>query len=159
MSDLTADQISAATLVALLALSFWVLERRWPITTTRRALEIGTAWVVLTALFEFGFGRYLDRKSWSELFENYNLAPATSGCSSLPGSGSAPPRCEPSATAERCFGGRKALQRELTKLNCYLARTTARGGGVAASQAKRLSVAACMRSRPPGTPTRSQRFR
>lgn len=74
MSDLTADQISAATLVALLALSFWVLERRWPITTTRRALEIGTAWVVLTALFEFGFGRYLDRKSWSELFENYNLA-------------------------------------------------------------------------------------
>lgn len=74
VGDLTADQISAATLVALLALSFWVLERRWPITTTRRALEIGTAWVVLTVLFEFGFGRYLDRKSWSELFENYNLA-------------------------------------------------------------------------------------
>ncbi len=74
VGDLTAAQISAATLVVFLALYFWVLERRWPFNTTRRALEIGTAWVILTVLFEFGFGHHADRKSWSELFANYNLA-------------------------------------------------------------------------------------
>ncbi len=74
VGDLTADQLSAATLVALLALYFWALERQWPIATARAALEIGAAWVVLTVLFEFGFGHYVDRKSWSDLVENYNLA-------------------------------------------------------------------------------------
>ena len=29
---------------------------------------------MLTVLFEFGFGRYVDRKSWSELAEDYNLS-------------------------------------------------------------------------------------
>jgi hypothetical protein len=74
VGDLAADQISAATLIALLTLLFWVLERRWPIGTTRTAFEIGAAWVVLTKLFEFLFGHYVDRKSWSELFGNYDIA-------------------------------------------------------------------------------------
>lgn len=74
VGDLTANQISAATLIALLALYFWLLERRWPISTRRLALEIGATWVLLTVLFEFLFGHYLDGKSWSELFENYDLA-------------------------------------------------------------------------------------
>jgi hypothetical protein len=73
VGDLTAKQISAGTLTLLLALYFWVLHRRWPIRTTNSALQIGVAWVVLTILFEFGFGHYVDRKSWSELFENYDL--------------------------------------------------------------------------------------
>jgi hypothetical protein len=74
VGELTANQISAATLIALLALFFWVLERRWPIPTIRSALAIGAIWVVLTVLFEFGFGHYVDGKSWSELLANYNLA-------------------------------------------------------------------------------------
>lgn len=74
VGDLTGDQISGATLVALLTLYFWALERRWPIGTTRAALEIGAAWVAFTVIFEFGFGRYVDGQSWSELLENYNLA-------------------------------------------------------------------------------------
>lgn len=73
VGDLTANQLSAGSLIALLAVYFWLLERRWPIATTRSAFEIGATWVVLTILFEFGFGHYVDRKSWSELFENYNI--------------------------------------------------------------------------------------
>ena len=48
VGELTANQLSAATLIALLALYFWVLERRWPIPTLRGALAIGATWVVLT---------------------------------------------------------------------------------------------------------------
>ncbi len=69
-----ADQISAASLIVLLALYFVALQRRWPLGTRRVALEVGAAWAVLTVLFEFGFGHYVDRKSWSELVENYDLA-------------------------------------------------------------------------------------
>ena len=73
VGELTANQISAGTLTLLLSLYFWVLQRRWPIRTTHSALQIGAAWVVLTVLFEFGFGHYVDRKSWSALFKNYDL--------------------------------------------------------------------------------------
>ncbi len=74
VGDLTADQISAATLVALLALSFWVVERPWPITHdpkgSRNRYRLGGADRSLRVRI-----RPLSRqKSRSELFENYNLA-------------------------------------------------------------------------------------
>jgi hypothetical protein len=74
VGELTANQISTGTLIALLALYFWALDRRWPIPTIRSAITIGAAWVVLTVLFEFGFGHCVDGKSWSGLVENYNVA-------------------------------------------------------------------------------------
>ena len=37
----------------------WYLQRRWPLTSTRDAV-IGVAWAVLTVVFEFAFGRYVD---------------------------------------------------------------------------------------------------
>ncbi len=73
IGETTANQISAGTLSALLALYFVILQRRWPIPTTRNALEIGCAWAVLTVLFEFGFGHWVDRKSWDELLANYDI--------------------------------------------------------------------------------------
>jgi hypothetical protein len=73
VADLAAHQISTATFVGLFAAYFAVLERRWPIATTRRALEIGATWVALTVAFEFGFGHWVDGKSWAELAENYDL--------------------------------------------------------------------------------------
>jgi hypothetical protein len=56
VGELAADQISTGMLIALLALYLWIFERRWPIPTIRTALTIGATWVVLTVLFEFGFG-------------------------------------------------------------------------------------------------------
>jgi hypothetical protein len=73
VGDLAAHQISTATFLGLFAAYFAALEHRWPIATTRRALEIGATWVVLTVAFEFGFGHWVDRKSWAELLENYDL--------------------------------------------------------------------------------------
>ena len=68
-----AHQLSTVSLIILLAAYFWMLDHRWPIPTIRDALQIGTTWLILTVLFEFGFGHYLDGKSWSELFENYDV--------------------------------------------------------------------------------------
>ncbi len=73
VGETAANQISVATLIALLGLYFAVLDRRWPIASTRAAIELGGAWVVLTVLFEFGFGHFVDGKSWEELAENYDV--------------------------------------------------------------------------------------
>jgi hypothetical protein len=69
-----ANQIAVAILIGLLALYFWMLERRWPIPTTRAALRIGMTWAALTVTFEFLFGHWVDGKTWSELFNNYDVA-------------------------------------------------------------------------------------
>ena len=67
-------QISVAPLITLLGLYFWILQRRWPLATTRDALSVGAVWVTLSVLFEFGFGHYVEGDSWSDLFETYNVA-------------------------------------------------------------------------------------
>ena len=73
VGDPAADYISTATLIALLGLYVSILEQRWPIPSRQIALRIGAAWLVLTILFEFGFGHYVPGKSWPELIQNYNL--------------------------------------------------------------------------------------
>ena len=59
----TADQISIAPLITLLGLYMWLLQRRWPLATTREALSVGTIWAALSVLFEFGFGHYVEGDS------------------------------------------------------------------------------------------------
>jgi hypothetical protein len=73
VGERAANQISSATLAAALAAYFALLQRRWPLASTRSALEVGGVWAALTVAFEFGFGHYVDRKSWSELAENYDV--------------------------------------------------------------------------------------
>jgi len=73
VGESTANKISVATLIALLALYFGVLQRRWPLRTTHDALSIGAFWVAVTVLFEFGFGHYVDGDSWEELVSNYDV--------------------------------------------------------------------------------------
>jgi hypothetical protein len=73
VGDSKANRISAATLIALLALYFRALQRRWPLATRQDAMSIGAIWVALTVLFEFGFGHYVVGDSWEELLENYDV--------------------------------------------------------------------------------------
>lgn len=73
VGDATANRISVVMLLALLAIYFGALQRRWPLATERDALSIGGIWVVMTVLFEFGFGHYVDGDSWEELLQNYDL--------------------------------------------------------------------------------------
>lgn len=42
--------------------------------TTHEALGIGVYWLLLTLLFEFGFGRLVQHKPWRELLEAYTFA-------------------------------------------------------------------------------------
>lgn len=45
-----------------------------PIDHTRRELTaLGVYWLVLTVVFEFGFGHYVVGHSWSRLLADYNL--------------------------------------------------------------------------------------
>ena len=73
VGESTADQISVAPLIALLALYFWVLQRRWPLATRRDALAVGAAWAALSVFFEFGFGHYIEGDSWGELLRTYDV--------------------------------------------------------------------------------------
>jgi uncharacterized membrane protein (UPF0136 family) len=73
VGDQAAHYISTATLVALLAFYMWVLERRRPIPSRRTAIKIGGMWLLLTILFEFGFGHYVDGKPWSVLLRDYDV--------------------------------------------------------------------------------------
>jgi uncharacterized BrkB/YihY/UPF0761 family membrane protein len=73
VGDEAAHQISVAPLIALLTLYFWVLQRRWPLPTNRAALSVGATWAVLSAIFEFGFGHYVEGDSWADLRENYDV--------------------------------------------------------------------------------------
>jgi hypothetical protein len=73
VGQLTAHQISTVTGIGLFALYFWALEGRWPLPSRRAALGVGATWAALTVAFEFGFGHYLDGKTWAELTADYDL--------------------------------------------------------------------------------------
>jgi hypothetical protein len=68
----TAGAISAATGIALLQVIAW-LALRQKHASTGQLIGIAGAWLVLTLAFEFGFGHYVDQKSWTELIANYDL--------------------------------------------------------------------------------------
>jgi hypothetical protein len=42
--------------------------------TTYETLGVGVFWLLLTLLFEFGFGRFVQHKPWEELLEAYTFA-------------------------------------------------------------------------------------
>jgi hypothetical protein len=70
---MSAHYLSTVILIILLGLYFWWLENRWPLPSIRTALQIGFTWAVMTASFDFGFGHYVDEKSWAELAKDYDV--------------------------------------------------------------------------------------
>ena len=72
VSNLPAHQLSTITLIILFAVYIGFVINRFPPASSRQAIFIGLVWVVLSLIFEFGFGRYRGR-SWPQLFEDYNL--------------------------------------------------------------------------------------
>lgn len=73
VGDQVAHQISTATLMILIAGYTWLLQRRWPLTSSRLAWQVGAAWALMTLAFEFGFGHYVTGNSWSTLLADYNV--------------------------------------------------------------------------------------
>ena len=73
MSDLAAHQVSTVTGILLIGGVVWSLNRHWPIGSASEAWIIGLCWMLMTVVFEFGFGHYVAGHSWSRLFADYNL--------------------------------------------------------------------------------------
>ena len=69
-----AQKVSTASLLAILTAYTRSLEARWPIPTAREAAQIGALWVMLTLVFEFGLGRFVEHRQWSEMLADYDLA-------------------------------------------------------------------------------------
>jgi hypothetical protein len=73
VGDLPAHQISTATGIILFGIVFYFIFNKWKIESLKNTIWIGVIWLVLTILFEFGFGHYVMGNSWEKLFHDYNL--------------------------------------------------------------------------------------
>jgi hypothetical protein len=73
VGDRAAQQLSTGTGLALFSGYFTALNRRWPLRSGRQALAVGAIWLVLTEVFELGFGHWVDRKSWDELVVQHDV--------------------------------------------------------------------------------------
>lgn len=70
----TGLRLSGAMLsVIILLLSWLTLSWYGPLRSYQYWL-IGCVWLVMTLLFEFGFGYFIAHKSWAELLDAYNLS-------------------------------------------------------------------------------------
>ena len=75
VGDQTAHQLSVVTGSALfLTVAYYLLRDHAGEQEDRTLLGIGACWLAGTILFEFGFGHYVDGKSWDELTHDYNIA-------------------------------------------------------------------------------------
>lgn len=71
--DSVAEALSAALGIVIILLVTRPFLRPLAGATVPEVAIISVAWVVLTVIFEFTFGHWVDRKSWSELVANYAI--------------------------------------------------------------------------------------
>ena len=71
--ELSAHQLSTGIGIILFGAYLWILTGVFPIESSGQAFVIGSLWLFMTVLFEFGFGRYLMGHFWNRLFHGYNL--------------------------------------------------------------------------------------
>ena len=73
LSELRAHQLSTATGSALIGFVIWTVFRLWPPVSAGQAWATGAVWLALTVFFETAMGRFLQHRSWREIFRDYNL--------------------------------------------------------------------------------------
>lgn len=73
MGELQAHQVS--TVIGIVIYGFYTgLVFDWlGVSNRQQAWTVGLLWLVLTVVFEFGFGRYIAGHSWGRLLKDYNL--------------------------------------------------------------------------------------
>ena len=72
VGELARRQISTITLIILFAIYLTIILKKYPLQSEIQALYVGILWLILTLVFEFGFGR-ISGNSWTFLFDEYNL--------------------------------------------------------------------------------------
>lgn len=74
LPDLSAHQLSCLTGFLLFAVVYYLF---FSLTKAEFGkldlLLVGSIWLIMTILFEFGFGHYVVGHSWEKLFADYNL--------------------------------------------------------------------------------------
>lgn len=65
--------ISTVMLCALILLATWAGTPWLRPQSSKEALGIGMLWLAMTIAFEFGAGHFLFKKSWAELFVDYDI--------------------------------------------------------------------------------------
>jgi hypothetical protein len=66
--------LSGLLLCAGVVLVTWFSLVAMKLKNAAQALAVGAFWLALTLVFEFGFGRFVQGKPWSELFDAYTFA-------------------------------------------------------------------------------------
>jgi hypothetical protein len=59
--------------MVLVAIYVCIMGLIWPIESLTQAIQIGGIWLLLTILFEFGFGHFIMGHPWEKLFFDYNI--------------------------------------------------------------------------------------
>lgn len=72
--ELTAHQLSTASMILLFGAYIWLVTGRWRLEPAGRAVAVGLLWLAMTVAFEFLFGRFAMGHPWSRLLHDYNIA-------------------------------------------------------------------------------------
>lgn len=73
LGDYAGHVISTVMLILIVLVVTFFFVRHLQTNSTKDLLTIGIFWVVLTVLFEFGFGHYVVGHPWSKLLADYNI--------------------------------------------------------------------------------------
>ena len=71
-ADAVAHRLSTLTLVLFFAVYIYFIIRRFPLASVTQAMVVGLMWMIMTLIFEFGFGRYRGL-SWESMLADYNI--------------------------------------------------------------------------------------
>ena len=72
IGDLAAHQLSTVSLLILFGIYICLIVKKYTPSSTSQSVLLGLFWMVLTLLFEFGFGAYRGN-SWEKMLLDYNL--------------------------------------------------------------------------------------
>jgi hypothetical protein len=64
---------SGIVLSVCIFLVAWIGASWYGPLTSRQWLRVGLFWLLLTLVFEFSFGRFVQHKTWAELFDAYTF--------------------------------------------------------------------------------------
>lgn len=72
VGELSAHQLSTVSLIILFAFYTWFVINKFTPDSGKQAIYIGLLWLLLTLLFEFGFGYYRGN-SWQNMLHDYDI--------------------------------------------------------------------------------------
>lgn len=73
LGDMKAHQVSTITGIVIFTFYVYLIDWLWPFTSASQSLLVGTLWVLMTIIFEFGFGHYIMKNPWKKLLYDYNI--------------------------------------------------------------------------------------